>query len=209
LRADETSYPSVTVTDAAGFSTTVDFGWAVRGAPVITDPGPLTGALTRDVYLYLRAADRDARPAWSVTGLPDGVRQDQPGSDLLRGTPTRVGTFTVTATATDSENLSASVTFRWTVVQALPTGPPVDLTATRSGTDVTLSWDTPDTMDFASITGHEISASPGGATATTGGWNDRTVVLRGMDPAVAYTISVVTVNPAGRGEPATVRVPPA
>lgn len=207
LTRDHTDYSEVTVTDAAGSTSTVYFWWDVRGAPVVADPGDQLGSLDRISTLWLQAEDRDRELHWAVTGLPAGVTQHRPGDGFLLGYPSAVGTYRVTATATDSEGLAGTVAFTWRIVQLRPTSPPTHLTATRHGTDVAVDWSPPSEGDHTAITGYEITASPGGVAARTDAWFSSEVVLAGLDPATEHTISVVAVNAAGRSEPATVRLP--
>jgi Zn-dependent metalloprotease len=206
LAADTTVFPEVTVTDPAGYLATVSFRWDVSGAPVIKDPGPQLHSLTQYASLRFEAEDRDWDLTWTFTGLPDGITPLTGGSGYVSGFPTKVGTYEVTATVTDRENLSSTLIVPWTIVKVLPTGPPTALTATRSGTDVTVDWDTPN-GDWNTVTGYEVTATPGGASASTDEWYLTDAVLHDLDPATAYTISVVAVNPAGRSKPATIQVP--
>lgn len=61
----------------------------------------------------------DSNPSQTLTytasGLPPGI--SIAGNGTVSGTGTTLGTYTVTVTATDTEGVSGSATFVWTVAQ--------------------------------------------------------------------------------------------
>jgi len=63
--------------------------------------------------LQLQASGGTAPYTFTATGLPAGLSISTGG--LITGTPTTTGTYTVTASATDSLGASSSTTFTWTV----------------------------------------------------------------------------------------------
>ncbi|GLW93999.1 putative Ig domain-containing protein [Actinokineospora globicatena] len=112
---------TVTATPASGNPGSVKFNWTITDAPggdiTIGDPGPQSGKVGVKAGLKLVASGGTAPYSWSVTGLPDGLTSDHGGSDTLvvRGTPSKAGTFRVTATATGTTGGSGSVSFDWTI----------------------------------------------------------------------------------------------
>lgn len=64
--------------------------------------------------------DLDGNPlAYSATGLPGGISINGT-TGIMSGTPTTVGTFTVTVSAANAGGLSASTTFAWTTLAVVP-----------------------------------------------------------------------------------------
>ncbi|MEB6610607.1 KxYKxGKxW signal peptide domain-containing protein, partial [Staphylococcus borealis] len=55
-------------------------------------------------------------PTVNVTGLPDGLTYDQT-SNTISGTPTKIGNYTVTITASDSNNLRKTQNITWTITR--------------------------------------------------------------------------------------------
>jgi hypothetical protein len=116
---------------------------------------------------------------WNATGLPSGLTLNATGT--LSGTPTAVGTSSITVTVTDSNGLTASETLNLTV--ALPAAPALTITglpatanpATQSTASVTFSAAYPVdvtvnlTLTFTPLSGADdpnIQFSTGGRTAT-------------------------------------------
>lgn len=81
----------------------------------VTNPGNQSGTVGHAVSLRISAGDSGgATLAYSATGLPAGLSISSGG--LISGTPTTVGSQSVSVTATDSTGASASATFTWTVI---------------------------------------------------------------------------------------------
>src|SRR5207244_13415554 len=100
------SFSNVTVTNAP----------APNRPPTLTQPANQTSAENATVSLQLTASDPDGDAlAYSATGLPPSLSIN-PTTGLISGalSSTSAGTYTVTATASDS-SLSNSKTFTWTV----------------------------------------------------------------------------------------------
>jgi beta-glucosidase len=69
------------------------------------------------VSFAVQAVDSDPAqtPVFTATGLPPGISITSNGT--LSGAGTALGTYTVTVTATDSEGVSGTAAFVWSVVQ--------------------------------------------------------------------------------------------
>jgi O-glycosyl hydrolase len=82
----------------------------------VTNPGNQTTATGTAVSLQVHATDSAAGQtlSYSATGLPAGLSISS-STGLISGTPTRVGTSSVTVTATDTIGASGSASFTWTV----------------------------------------------------------------------------------------------
>jgi type II secretory pathway pseudopilin PulG len=105
-------------------------------SPVVSNPGSQSGEVSVAASLQLTASGGAPPLTWSASGLPAGLSISSDG--LISGTPTTVGTYPVTAQATDAFGLVGSAAFTWTI-KALPqlTSPGDQTTA--SGTAVSLS----------------------------------------------------------------------
>jgi hypothetical protein len=78
-----------------------------------TNPGSQTGTVGTAASLQLSASGGTAPYTWTATGLPTGLSISSGGA--ISGTPSAAGTFSVTATAKDAVNATASATFSWTI----------------------------------------------------------------------------------------------
>ncbi len=104
-----------------------NFTWTIaappNNPPVLGNPGNQNGTIGTAVILNLSASDPNGDAiTLTASGLPNGLDINS-AARTITGTPTSVGTFTVTLTASDA-TLSASQTFTWTIT-AVPTSPPV------------------------------------------------------------------------------------
>jgi hypothetical protein len=119
------------VTDATGASSpSVGASWTVTapgGGDTVTvpDPGDQNGTLGTTAALLIQGTDSAPGQtlSYAATGLPPGIYLDavydvpagaKIGSSIA-GTPTAVGTYPVTVTATDTQGYTASTTFTWTI----------------------------------------------------------------------------------------------
>jgi type II secretory pathway pseudopilin PulG len=115
----------VTVTDASTTRTaTATLTWTVTYPPLAaSNPGPKTSTISTAITgLQLSASGGSGSYSWAdatVKTLPAGLVVSSGG--LITGTPTTVGSKTVTLTVTDATAaMSQSVTFTWSIV-AKPT----------------------------------------------------------------------------------------
>lgn len=82
-------------------------------AVTVANPGSKTGTVGTAVSLQLSASGGAAPYTWTAAGLPPGTSISSTG--LVTGTPTTAGTYSVTATATDTANTTGSAAFTWTI----------------------------------------------------------------------------------------------
>ncbi len=82
----------------------------------VTNPGNQTGTVGVAASLQIQASDSASGQTltYSASGLPPGLSINS-SSGLISGTPTTAGTYSVTATATDTTGASGSTSFTWTI----------------------------------------------------------------------------------------------
>jgi len=93
-----------------------DFGSSGgTGTVSVANPGSQTGTVGTPASLQISATDTAGGTlSYSASGLPAGLSIAS-SSGLISGTPTTAGTYTVTATATDSTGPSGTTSFTWTI----------------------------------------------------------------------------------------------
>ncbi len=81
----------------------------------VNNPGNQSGTVGTAASLQLSASDSQSGQTftWSASGLPTGLSINSSG--LISGTPSAAGTFSVTATATDTTGAQGSTSFTWTI----------------------------------------------------------------------------------------------
>ncbi|HTZ42218.1 MAG TPA: putative Ig domain-containing protein [Jatrophihabitans sp.] len=84
------------------------------GSLSVNNPGSQSSTVGSAASLQLTASGGTSPYTWSATGLPTGLSLNA-SSGLVSGTPSAAGTFSVTATAKDATNATASASFSWTV----------------------------------------------------------------------------------------------
>ena len=94
-----------------------ELGRAGRGDGRRGQPLRLQQPQGRGVSFAMQAVDSNASAAltFTATGLPPGITIASNGT--ISGSGTTLGTYTVTVTATDTEGVSGTATFVWSVVQ--------------------------------------------------------------------------------------------
>jgi subtilase family serine protease len=79
------------------------------------NPGTQYSAVKKSLSLQLEAVDtRGGAVTYKATGLPNGLSLDG-STGKVTGKPKRLGTSTVTVTATDAADTTTQTTFRWTI----------------------------------------------------------------------------------------------
>ncbi|MDR3698110.1 MAG: putative Ig domain-containing protein [Candidatus Sulfopaludibacter sp.] len=112
---------SVTVTDSVKATATQSFPITITaGALTVTTSSLPDGAVSVAYSAGLAASGGSGKYSWAVSGLPDGLSVSSTGA--ISGTPTKAGTFPVTATVTDTAVsvavISASKSFSITIAVA-------------------------------------------------------------------------------------------
>jgi large repetitive protein len=114
-----------TVTDSKNVTATASLTLMIAAAPLtITTTTLAAGTAGTGVSITLAASGGVPPYNWVIGGLPPGVSGSSAGA--ISGTPTAPGSFTVTATVTDSAGATASANLPWTI--ALPAAPALTFT---------------------------------------------------------------------------------
>ncbi|HJQ42052.1 MAG TPA: Ig domain-containing protein, partial [Jatrophihabitantaceae bacterium] len=103
---------------ATATATSITDVWTTSGPSPLaaTNPGSRTATVGTAISpLQLQASGGTTPYTWSAVGLPSGLTISSTGS--VSGTPTTVGTYTVTATVHDAAGANASTTFTWKVAK--------------------------------------------------------------------------------------------
>ncbi|MFG2820394.1 M4 family metallopeptidase [Kitasatospora sp. NPDC048365] len=104
----------------------VNVGTAPTNTPSVTNPGSQTTKVNTAASLQIQASGGTGALTYSATGLPAGLSINA-STGLISGTPTAVGTSSVTVTAKDTANKTGSTTFNWTVNDGTSTCTPAQL----------------------------------------------------------------------------------
>jgi type II secretory pathway pseudopilin PulG len=125
---------TVTVTDAFGRTAAGSFTWKVVAAPTVTAPPAQTSPRGRALSLVVASTCPNGPCTFTAAGLPAGLGIDA-ANGTISGTPTTVGTSSVTVTATSVDGApGSSSAFTWTVTQPVTVGSPGPLAATVGST---------------------------------------------------------------------------
>jgi hypothetical protein len=115
-------------------------------------------------------------------------------------TPPAITTANLTPTGAYTAGM---IVFRSTSAPTVP-GAPTGVSAVAGNASATVSWTAPANGGSA-ITGYTVTASPGGATASTTGATSATVT--GLTNGTAYTFTVTATNSVGPGPASTPSTP--
>ncbi len=141
-------------TTSAARAVTVSNTTTTNLAPVLTQPPNQTSAIGAAASLQLSASDPNGTAVtYSASGLPPGLAVNST-SGRISGTPTTVGTYSVTARASDGA-LTASRTFSWTVTSSTSGTYTVNL----SPLDTTIEYTTTNYSTSPRLTTHTYPAN--------------------------------------------------
>jgi heme exporter protein D len=139
----------VTVADSLEIPASVSFPMTVTTPVTITIPGAQKTGNGTPVSLTLAATGGSGTYTWAATNLPAGLAIDS-ASGAITGSPTTLGTTTVSITATDSDHRTANTSLSWLVGnpvtvtnpgnQSAPGGVAYSRTLTASGGSGPYVW---------------------------------------------------------------------
>ena len=104
----------------AGATASLQLTGTVPDTVTMTSPGDQASRVGETVNMQLTATDSASEQTlkWSATGLPAGLSIDS-AKGVITGSPTTVGSSSVTVTATDGTGASGSASFTWAVSAAV------------------------------------------------------------------------------------------
>ena len=177
-----------TVTDTNGDSANATFTVRINAGLTLEAPNNQTYTQDRAINdLHLRSATRGTGTfTYTLTGvpsLPPGLTFD-PVTRILSGTPSTVGTFTLTYTVTDSDGPSANATFTVIVNDSLALTAPVDQNYTLDTAINNLTLPAARAGDSTATFTYTLTGVPGGLTFTP-----NTRILSGT-PSTAGTFTL-------------------
>ena len=111
---------TVTATDAEHYTGSRPYTIVIAEAPTITiEPDSLPNGRAGQTYqeITLSASGGTAPYTIKVTGLPGGLKFE---GDKISGTPTKAGSVTITATATDAEHYTGTKTYPLIIEEGFP-----------------------------------------------------------------------------------------
>ena len=173
---------TVTGRDAAGNTATKTLTVTLNVAPTLASVANQSTVEGQAASLQLSGADADGDGlTYGGNGLPPGLAIAV-STGLIAGTPTAVGTYPVTVTASDGTQ-TASRTFTWTVTPETVapvvtiTSPTTAATFSTSSASVTLAGTASDNVGVSRVTWTNDRGGSGTATGTTT-WSVSGVVLQ-------------------------------
>ncbi|MFI5528258.1 M4 family metallopeptidase [Kitasatospora sp. NPDC051853] len=110
------------------------------GQVTVTNPGNQSTKINTSVSLQVNASGGTAPRTFTATGLPAGLSISSSG--LITGTPTALGTSTVTVTAKDAVNATGTATFTWAVTDSSSTCTPAQLLGNAGFESGNTTWTT-------------------------------------------------------------------
>ncbi|PKV90062.1 putative Ig domain-containing protein [Streptomyces sp. TLI_146] len=114
--------PTLTAKDTTGATGSTSFTWTINGGGqggtvTVTNPGNQIGFTGFEILpLTVKATDSKGLPlTFTATSLPPGLSIS--GGGTITGTPSKIGTYSVTVKATDTGGATGTTSFSWTVYQ--------------------------------------------------------------------------------------------
>jgi hypothetical protein len=185
-------------------------------------PGPklnVTLSPTSATVARLGTAHFQAGVAGSTHGVTWSVKEGSAGGSLSNANqtdvdykaPSKAGTYHLDAAAIDDPT---SFTEAVITVPAVAPSPPSGVTASlASPTSANVAWNPPSDDGGASLTGYQVTVSPGGGVINTNA-STTTATASGLTPNTSYTFTATATNSAGltsapSSASAPIKTPPA
>ncbi|WP_186309672.1 putative Ig domain-containing protein, partial [Staphylococcus epidermidis] len=193
---------TVTTTDESGNSETTTFTIDVEDTtkPTVKDIADQTQEVNTEIEpIKIEATDNSGQAVTNkVDGLPAGVTFDE-ATNTISGTPSEVGSYTVTVTTTDESGNATETTFTIDVEDT--TKPTVESVADQTqevNTEIT-----PITIESGDNSGqavtNKVEGLPDGVT-----FDEATNTISGTPSEVgSYTVTVTTTDESGNSETTT------
>ncbi|WP_032605903.1 putative Ig domain-containing protein, partial [Staphylococcus epidermidis] len=193
---------TVTTTDESGNSETTTFTIDVEDTtkPTVKDIADQTQEVNTEIEpIKIEATDNSGQAVTNkVDGLPAGVTFDE-AKNTISGTPSEVGSYTVTVTTTDESGNATETTFTIDVEDT--TKPTVESVADQTqevNTEIT-----PITIESGDNSGqavtNKVEGLPDGVT-----FDEATNTISGTPSEVgSYTVTVTTTDESGNSETTT------
>ncbi|WP_203219479.1 putative Ig domain-containing protein [Pseudomonas sivasensis] len=207
---------SITYTPTAGYSGTDSFTYTATNAAGTSSPATVTITVTAPTLVItpatlgtftvgsafnatLSASGGDAPYAFNVNSLPSGLSLNT-STGQISGTPIAAGAYSFTATVTDSNGATGSITYSGTVSAALPVASAVSATvaANSSANPITLN------LSGGAATSVAVASAAAHGTATASGTSITYTPTAGYSGADSFTYTAS--NASGTSSPATVTI---
>ncbi|MGY4495458.1 autotransporter domain-containing protein [Pseudomonas sp. TE3610] len=191
-----------TVTNASGTSTPATVTITVAATPLTLSPGAgaLAAARVGSAYSQSITATGGTAPYhYTATGLPTGLALD-PSTGLISGTPSTVGQYSFSITATDSLSNTGSAAYTLSIAEPVPVASAVSATVSANSTNnlITLA------LSGGTATSVTVASAPTHGTAVASGTSLRYTPTAGYSGSDNFTYSAS--NASGTSATATVTV---